>query len=144
MGVKGRGLEHLGEGKLHLVGERGEVGGGNLLVAVLDEMQMLDQEVAAPRPVTEQCGNLFGGLGIDLASLGSSLGPAAPLTRMLERADLVHIITHRDRLVFIHSTRIWTLIRGMPDANSDNGPPLDYIATASISGVCQPSPAYPR
>ena len=62
MGVEGRGFEHLGKRQLHLVGERGQVGGGDLVIAVLDQMQVLDQEVATPRPVAEQCGDLLGGL----------------------------------------------------------------------------------
>ena len=88
MRVEGRGLEHLGERQLHLVGKRGEMGGGNLVIAVLDQMQMLDQEIAAPRPVAEQQLDLVRGLGIDLAPLGSRLGPPASLARMFERADL--------------------------------------------------------
>ena len=54
MRVEGRGLEHFGEGELHLVGERGEMGRGNLVIFVLDQVQVLDQEVAPPRPVAEQ------------------------------------------------------------------------------------------
>src|SRR6185312_17404327 len=96
MGVEGRGFEHLGKRQLHFVGERGQVRGGDLAIAVLDQMQVLDQEVATPRPVAEQCGDLLGGLGIDLASLGGGLGPSATLARMLERTNLLHIMTHRD------------------------------------------------
>src|SRR6185312_11818542 len=95
MGVEGRGFEHLGKRQLHLVGERGQVRGGDLVIAVLDQMQVLDQEVATPRPVAEQCGNLLASLRIDLAPLGSRLGSPAPLTRMLERTNLLHIMTHR-------------------------------------------------
>ena len=54
MRVEGRGLEHLGERQLHLVGERREMRCGNLMIFVLDQMQMLDQEIAPPRPVAEQ------------------------------------------------------------------------------------------
>ena len=94
MRIEGRGLEHLREGKLHLVGQRREVGRGNLVIFVLNEMHVLDQEVAPPRPVAEQKRNLFGGLGIDLASLGSRFGALATLAGMFERADLLHIMTH--------------------------------------------------
>ena len=84
MRIEGRGLEHLGEGELHLVGERREVGRGNLVIFVLDEVQMLDQEVAPPRPVAEQKRDLFSGLGIDLAALGGRLGPLAAFAGMFE------------------------------------------------------------
>jgi hypothetical protein len=53
MRVEGRRLEHLREGELHLVGQRREVGSRNLVPGVLDEMQMLDQQIAPPRPVAE-------------------------------------------------------------------------------------------
>jgi hypothetical protein len=65
-------------------------------------MQMLDQEVAAARPITEQNGDLLTSLRIDLASLGSRLGAPASLARMLERTNLLHIMTHRGRLVLVH------------------------------------------
>ena len=45
MRVEGRGLEHLGEGEVHLVGKGCKVGRGNLVPGVLDEMQILDQQV---------------------------------------------------------------------------------------------------
>ena len=94
MRVEGRGLEHFRERQLHLVGERGEVGCGNLMIVVLDQVQMLDQEIAPPRPVAEQKRNLFSGLGIDLAALGGRFGPLASLAGVFERADLLHIMTH--------------------------------------------------
>jgi hypothetical protein len=46
MGVEGRDLVDLGERELHLLRQRGEMRGGEITVAVLDQMQMLDQEVA--------------------------------------------------------------------------------------------------
>ena len=94
MRIEGRGLEHFRERKLHLVGKRCEMGRGNLMILVLDKVQMLDQQIAPPRPVTQQERNLFGGLGIDLASLGGRFGPLSSLAGMFERADLLHIMTH--------------------------------------------------
>jgi hypothetical protein len=94
MRVEGRGLKHFRERQLHLVGKRRKVGCGNLLVGILDAVQVLDQEVPPPRPVTEQKGNLFGSLGIDLAALGGRFGPLSSLAGMFERADLLHIMTH--------------------------------------------------
>lgn len=39
-------------------------------VAVLDEMEMLDQEIAAARPVAQKGANLGKRLGVDLAAFG--------------------------------------------------------------------------
>ena len=79
MRVEGRGLEHLGERQLHLVGKRGEMRRGDLVILVLDQVQMLDQEIAPPRPVAEQQLDLVRGGRIDLAALGRGLGPLASL-----------------------------------------------------------------
>ena len=49
MGVEGRDLVDLGLGELHLVGERGEVRRRNVAVAVLDQVQEFDQQVAPAR-----------------------------------------------------------------------------------------------
>ena len=78
MRVEGRGLEHLGKGKLHLVGKGCEMGGGNLAILVLDQMQILDQQVATPRPVAEQQFDLVRGGRVDLASLGVDLARLRP------------------------------------------------------------------
>ncbi len=98
MGVERRGLEHLRKRQLHLVGKRREMGRGNLMIFVLDEMEMLDQEIALPRPVAEQEFDLVRGGRIDLTPLRRRLGPLASLAGMFERADLVHVITHRNTL----------------------------------------------
>ena len=66
--------------------------GGDLVILVLDQMQMLDQEIAAPRPVAEQKLDLVRGRRIDLTALGRRLGPLAPLAGMLERANLLHVM----------------------------------------------------
>ena len=96
MRVEGRGLEHLRESQLHLVGERREVRRGNLAVGVLDQVQMLDQQVAPARPVAEQKRNLFSGLRIDLTSLRGRFGPLASLAGMFERADFLDVMIHRN------------------------------------------------
>jgi hypothetical protein len=64
------------------------------MIGVLDQVQMFDQEIAPPRPVTQQKRNLFSGLGLDLAALGGRFGSPAPLAGVFERADLVHIMAH--------------------------------------------------
>ena len=92
MRVEGRGLEHLGEGQLHLVGQRGEMRGRDLVIFVLDQVQIFDQEIAPPRPVAEQLLDLVRGGRIDLPALGRRLGAPASLARMLECADLVNVV----------------------------------------------------
>src|SRR5580692_518404 len=58
-------------------------------------MQMFDQQVAAPGPIAEQKFDLMRRRGIDLAALGGRFGPPPSLARMFERADLLHVMTHR-------------------------------------------------
>ena len=55
--------------ELHLGGERREMRGGEMTVAILDEMQMLDQQIAPARLVAEQRAHLVEGRRIDLAAL---------------------------------------------------------------------------
>src|SRR6202012_591686 len=89
------GLEHFRKGKLHLVAECREMRRGNLVIFVLDQMQIFDQEVTAPWPVAEQKFNFLRSRWIDLTPLGRRLCPLAPLARVFERADLLHVMTHR-------------------------------------------------
>ena len=95
MRVEGRGLEHFGEGQLHRVRKGGEMCRRDLVIFVLDQVQMLDQEVAPTRPVAEQQFDLLCGSGVDLAALGSCLRPLPSLARMFERANVVHVSSHR-------------------------------------------------
>ena len=53
------------------MGEGDQMGRGQVAVAILDDMQMLDQQVAAPRGVGQQAANLAERLRIDLAALGA-------------------------------------------------------------------------
>ncbi len=52
--IEARDLEHLGLREIHLGGERREVRRAEAPVAVLDLVQVLDQQVAPPRRVAEQ------------------------------------------------------------------------------------------
>ena len=54
MGVEGRDLVDLGLRQAHLLGERRQMRGREMAVAVLDQVQMLDQQVAPARAVAEQ------------------------------------------------------------------------------------------
>ena len=80
MRVEGRDLVDLGERKLHLGGERGEMRGGEMPVAVLDEVQMLDQEIAPPRARAEQRAHLGERGRVDLPALGGAARATAAVT----------------------------------------------------------------
>ena len=81
MRIEGRRLENFGKGKLHLIRKRREVRGGNLLVGVLNQMQVLDQQVPPAWPVAKQqfiscdaVGSTWRPLGFILARLRPSPG----------------------------------------------------------------------
>ena len=57
-------------------------------------MKMLDQQITAAGAIAKEQFNLVGRGGVDLATLRVHFGPLAPFAGMLERADLMHIITH--------------------------------------------------
>ena len=52
---------------------------GKVAVAVLDQVQIFDQQIAPPLPVAEQGADFDHGLGLDLSALGleAPLAPAA-------------------------------------------------------------------
>ena len=58
-----------------------------MAVAVLDQVQVLDQEIALVRPVTEQCPHLDQRLLLDLASLRLARRPPLTGTRTAVFAD---------------------------------------------------------
>ena len=76
MRIEGGDLVDLGLRQPHLGGERGEMGGGEMAVAVLDEMQILDQQVAPARPVGQQRPHFIERQRVDLAALGRARRPA--------------------------------------------------------------------
>jgi hypothetical protein len=63
--VEGRDLEHLGLRELHLGGERSEVLCAQVAEAVLQLVQVLDQEVARPRRVAEERDDVGERIGVD-------------------------------------------------------------------------------
>ena len=95
MRVESRRLEHLGEGELHDLGERREMAGRDLAKAVLDQVEMLDEEVAAKRPVAEQRLDLGERLWINLPSLRGGLGALSPGAGVFE-------VAHLDGVVIVH------------------------------------------
>jgi hypothetical protein len=64
------------------------------VVPVLDQVQVLDQQVTPARPVAKQLLDLVGGRGIDLAAFRRCLCPFPSLSRMFERANLMHVMSH--------------------------------------------------
>ena len=95
MRVEGRGLEYFRERQLHFIGERSKVRGGDLMISVLDQMQMLDQEIASARAVTEQLLDLGRSLWIDLTAFRRRFAPPPSLTGMIEGPNLLHVMIHR-------------------------------------------------
>src|SRR5271156_3330485 len=92
------------------------------MISVLDQVQMLDQEIAPTRTVAEQQFDLMRGARIDLATLRRSLGPLSSRAGMLEGADLLCIVNHRN----VSLPTAATLICGMPDAKRN------YPRSASV------------
>ncbi len=83
MRVEGRHLVDLGERELHLGRKRGEMRRGEIPVAVLDQMQMLDQQIALPRARAEQRADLGERGRIDLPAFrGTPWAPAAVAVRL--------------------------------------------------------------
>jgi hypothetical protein len=80
------------------VRERDEMRRRKMAELVLDEMEMLDQEIAPARPVAEQRLNFVKRLGIDLAALRGcrrAATAAPPGWRMLARSN-IHFGTFLD------------------------------------------------
>ena len=86
MGVEGRDLVDLGLGKAHLVGKCRQMRGRQMAVAVLDQVEMLDQEIAPARPLAEQGAHLLERRILELAALGMTA--VAPLAALPMLADL--------------------------------------------------------
>ncbi len=76
MRVEGGDLVDFGLCQLHLLRQCCQMRGGQMPVMVLDEMQMLDQQIATARPVGEQRAHLVERRGVDLAALGGARRPA--------------------------------------------------------------------
>ena len=90
MGVERGDLVDLGQGETHLVGQGGEMTGAQSSIPILDQVEVLDQEVPTPRPVSEQVADLRQRGRIDLPPLREGgrvatagarvdVGPDAPI-----------------------------------------------------------------
>src|SRR5262249_26177520 len=87
MRVKGRDLIRLSQRQLHFGSERSKVRSGKVAVMILDQMEMLDQEIAPTGPVGEKRAHFHQCLRMDLTTLR---GPwrAATATPRIDLARL--------------------------------------------------------
>ena len=67
----------------HFLGQRADMGGGQVAVGILDEMQELDQQVASPRTLSQQTPHLCQSRIVQLPALRR----LAPLGRRLFHAE---------------------------------------------------------
>jgi hypothetical protein len=88
MRVEGGDLVRLGERDAHQLGKRSEMRRGDLAKRILDQMEMLDQQVAVAGSAGEQRLDLLERARIHLASLRHSPGAPAAAPRVLEFLDL--------------------------------------------------------
>ena len=101
MGIEGGDLIDLRHGDLHLLGQGREMAGGEMAIAVLEEMQELDQQIAVARPVAQQGMDLRPGLRLDLPALARRrrLAPArARVDQPLQRPIAVMPVSGRSPL----------------------------------------------
>src|SRR5262249_27982372 len=78
MRVESRNFVDLSERKLHLLRERGEVRGGEIAVAILNEVQMLDQQIAPALAIAQYRAHLGKRLRLDLTAFWSFARMVAP------------------------------------------------------------------
>ena len=78
MGVEGRDLVHFGERELHFLRQRRQMRRRQIPVVVLNQMQVLDKQIAPAWPVDQQILHFGKGRGIDLAALGRARRPPSP------------------------------------------------------------------
>src|SRR5665213_1840334 len=93
MRIEGRDFVDFGQRHLHLGGERGQMRGGQMTVVILNQMKMLDQQIAPARAICEQRAHIFerpwgrpGGLWACAAAGGGPLA-AAPSRPGLQRSS---------------------------------------------------------
>ncbi len=77
MRVEGRDLVDFGQRKLHLGRERRQMRRRQMSVAVLDEVQVLDQKIAPTRLLAEEQADFFERARLDLAALRRAARPTA-------------------------------------------------------------------
>jgi hypothetical protein len=78
--VERRDLVNLGHREAQLAGERYQMRGGKMSVAVLDPVQEFDQQIAPARRIAEQCGDVCRSLRVERTSFGT-VARAAPVAQ---------------------------------------------------------------
>src|SRR5512135_469354 len=74
MRIEGRDLINLGERQPHFLGQRGKTRGREVTVAILDQMQVLNEKIAAALAVAKERAHFAERFGIDLTALGGAAG----------------------------------------------------------------------
>ena len=87
--VESRDLPDFRHGKPHLFRQRGQMTGGKMAEAPLDKVQILDQELAVARRVSEQLPHFRKRFRLDLAPLGLRAPPTALLDRFFRHVPRV-------------------------------------------------------
>jgi hypothetical protein len=85
MRVERRHFVDFAERQSQLAGERRQVRSSELSVAVLNEMQIFDQQIALPRLLAEQRADFRERCGIDLAAFRGWRRPATAAARLVDR-----------------------------------------------------------
>src|SRR5262245_19150565 len=123
MRIEGRDLIDLRQRHLHLGGERGKVRGGNVTIVILDQMKMLDQEIAPTGPVSEKRAHFHQCLRVDLTALWGSRR-AATATPRINPTCLWPLSCDAHLKIFLAPTKT-RLNRGMQALHSNR--PIDVI-----------------
>ena len=96
MGVKRCHLEDLGKREPQLVGQGRKMGSADLVIAILDQMQIFDEQIGPAGLHANQRGDFLDGRRIRLAALRCRLGPPAARTWMIKRPGLGrNLLAHR-------------------------------------------------
>ena len=90
MVVESRDLVDFGHRELHLLGQGDQVRGREMPVAILDAVQVFDQQVAPQRRVFQEGAYFLAGFGIGPTPLGRAAHARAFCSRRRRRAAVVH------------------------------------------------------
>ena len=85
MRIEGCDLVDLGQSKLHFQRQSGKMRGREMAVAILNEMQILNEQIAPPFALAEQRTDFRKRLRIDLAAFWRARPPAPRRRRRLAR-----------------------------------------------------------
>ena len=100
MGIEGRDLIGVGLRNTHFLAQGAQMPSRDIMVAVLDQMQELDEKIPAARPIAEQRAHLLESLEIELTPLGE--GPRALALAIMPRRPVGGASVAPDAL--IHAT----------------------------------------